>query len=142
MKRTMRILKVELFVAVIISLIIVALYETLQLPVGVAESNKNLEFILTCIMELFTICFIPLSLRLFKFSKVQQALKSSPKKSLLFWGSIRMSLLTVPMVINTIMYYLFQNVAFGYMAIVGLICLIFIYPSWGRCMSEVTFSKE
>ncbi len=142
MKRTMRILQVELFAAVFISLIIVALYETLLLPVGVVESNKNLEFILSCIMELLTICFIPLSLRLFKFLKVQQALKSKGEKSLLFWGSIRMSLLTVPMIINTILYYLFQNVAFGYMAIVGLICLIFIYPSWGRCTSEVTFSKE
>ncbi len=138
MKRVMTILRVELFLSVFISVVIVILYETQILYSGVLYGNKNVEFILTSLMELLTICLIPLSLRLFKFKKIHSFLVSLREKALLKWGSIRMSLLCVPMIINTLLYYLYNNVAFVYMAIIGLISLAFIYPTLKRCLFEVT----
>ena len=44
----------------------------------------------------------------------------------------------LPMVANTWLYYQFMNVAFGYMAIIGLLSLCFIYPSHARCNQEVS----
>ena len=59
------------------------------------------------------------------------------EKALLRWGSLRMLMLCVPMVINTLCYYLFMNVAFAYMAIILFICLFLVYPSLDRCYSEI-----
>ena len=53
-----------------------------------------------------------------------------------------MAMLCVPMTANTLLYYLFGlNVAFGYMGMICLLCLVFIYPSTARCTAE-TNDKE
>ncbi len=138
MRKTINILRIELYVSVIISLAIVALYETETLLPGNYADNKNADFLLTSMMELLTICLIPLALRLFKFNKIHQILIATRERGLARLGSLRMMMLCLPMVINVILYYLFMNVAYGYMAIIGLICLPFVYPSLGRCLSETT----
>ncbi|MCD8297123.1 MAG: hypothetical protein LUC88_06070 [Prevotella sp.] len=141
MKKTINILRAELLASIIVAVSVVIIYETETLLPGDLSENKNVEFLLTSIMELLTICLIPLSLRLFKFAKIHQILVATREKGLRKLGSMRMLSLCLPMVVNTILYYQFMNVTFGYMAIIGLICLPFIYPSKGRCISE-TREKE
>jgi len=92
-------------------------------------------------MEALTICLIPLALRLFKFDRIGKSLAEGKEKSLLRWGTLRMMMICVPLMANTLFYYLFMNVAFGYMAIICLICLIFVNPTMGRCINE-TKSEE
>ena len=47
-------------------------------------------------------------------------------------------MLCLPMLLNTLFYYMFGfSVAFGYMAIVLFLCLFMIYPSMKRCEYEV-----
>jgi hypothetical protein len=41
------------------------------------------------------------------------------------------------MMVNTWLYYMFMNVAFGYMAIILLLSLMFVYPSKVRCEQDV-----
>ena len=53
-------------------------------------------------------------------------------------GMLRLSLLLIPMQVNTLLYYLYMNPAFGYMAIILLLCLPFVYPSMNRCLDETT----
>ena len=48
----------------------------------------------------------------------------------------------VGMVVSTILYYLFLNVSFGYLAIILLISMVFVYPSLERCVSETTPKKD
>ncbi len=136
MKRTMKVLRVELFASILASLLLVALFEADALPCGVLCGGGNAEFILACIMELLTICLVPLSLWLFKVGRIGRDLRSRRGAALLRWGTIRMMMLCLPMVSNTLLYYLFMNVAFGYMAIIGLISLAFIYPGRARCEAE------
>lgn len=137
MKQTKYILTAEMLGSVLISLIIIVLYESGALLPGSFSDNANTEFLAVTFMEIITICMIPLSLKLFKFKKISLSLKNDTNRGLTKWGTIRMAMLCVPMMVNTLCYYLFGfNVAFGYMGIIGLICLAFIFPSTSRCINE------
>ena len=59
------------------------------------------------------------------------------EQALLKWGLIRLILLELPMLCNTLFYYQFMNTTFGYMAIIQLLCLPFVVPTMGRCLAEV-----
>lgn len=131
----------EFLVPIIISLLLVVLYENDILVCGVLSGYNNAEFLSVSMMEILTIGAIPLTLRMFKFKKIVSSLTSDEAMSshnLLVWGSIRMILLCVPLMINTLLYYLYMNTTFGYMGIILLICLPFVYPSMGRCINETT----
>jgi hypothetical protein len=141
MKKTKNILMTEFFGFIAVVFILVLLFENDILDNGVFATEKNAEFLIVSFMELITIATIPVVMRLFKFKKISRALTSdeacAPGK-LLFWGTFRIVCFGLPLVVNTILYYLFMNVAFGYMAIILLICMPFIYPSMDRCISETT----
>ena len=111
-------------------------YENDWLLAGALAGDKVAEYYVAIAMELLTICLIPLSLRLFKFKAVRKALTADAATALRRWGMLRMAMLTVPMMVNCVLYYQFMNVAFGYMGIIGLLCLVFVFPSKTRCESE------
>lgn len=125
------------FIPIILSLAFAIANETGLVPAGegIREGSKTAEIIITAVMELITIANIPLALRLFRFKSVAEALKGSPE-NLLRFGTIRMTMLTTPLLINTVLYYLFLSTAFGYLAIILLLSMIFIYPSESRCNNE------
>ena len=54
------------------------------------------------------------------------------------WGTIRLLILEVPMLVNTLLYYIYMNTTFGYMAIILLLCLPFVFPSLNRCLAETS----
>ena len=136
-KKARRLLAAEMYAGIVVSLAVVILYENRILSLGGFSSDANTEFITMSIMTIFTIGMIPLSLKLFKLSGIKAQLASGKGCALSKWGSVRMMMLCVPMAANTLLYYLFdKNTAFGYMAIICLACLIFVYPSTGRCVSE------
>lgn len=126
-----------LFIAMIaISLAIVTLYECDVLTAANYNGHGVSEYHTVMIMELLTICLIPFSLRLFKFKHVRRQLTSNAASALRKWGAIRLFMIALPMIINTILYYQFMNVAFGYLAIICLLSLAFIYPSKAKCDQE------
>lgn len=141
MKRTRNILKAEEYVAVAIVFAVVLLYETDVFMIGLLATSEGTEFIMVTMMEILTISLIPLALRLFKFDRIGKALAEYKEKALLYWGTLRMMMLCVPLVINTLLYYQFMNVAFGYMAIICLVCLAFVNPTMNRCLNETSFEK-
>lgn len=132
---------VEMCTSIIVSLVVVLLYETDALVAGALPVGGNMEFVIVSLMELLTICLIPLALRLFKFKRISQALSAEKEKALLRFGTARMMMVCLPMVANTLLYYQFMNVAFGYMGIIGLICLVFINPSMDRCKTETNVEQ-
>lgn len=137
MKKIQTVLLWELWISVALSLVLVILFENSILYGGLLATEKSAEFITLSILEIVTISFIPLALRLFKIKIVHRQLVSEIKEHrLLQWGSLRLSMICIPMFINTLLYYLYMNVAFGYMAIIQLLCLFFVYPSMQRCLSE------
>ena len=136
-RKAQRLLAAEMYGCILVSAAIVALYETETLMPGCLVGDANAEFITVSAMEILTICLMPLALRLFKLKRISKELAASGRQALAKWGSIRMAMLCLPMIANTLLYYMSGlNVAFGYMAITGLICLVFIYPGTSRCVSE------
>ena len=123
-----------------LALVVILLYETDILDAGVMEEQKQSEFILTALMELISLGAAFLGLRLFKFKAVYHDLVSREESAMWKWGIIRLLILEVPMVVDTLLYYLYMNTTFGYLAIMLLLCLPFVFPSLNRCLAET--SKE
>lgn len=127
---------------IIVCLAIIIPYENDWLLAGALAGDKVAEYYAAIAMELLTICLIPFSLRLFKFKAVRKALAADAATALRRWGTLRMAMLTVPMMVNCVLYYQFMNVAFGYMGIIGLLCLVFVFPSKTRCESETANAPD
>jgi len=124
-----------LFLAV--GLILLVGFESGLLPTGTLISDdKSTEFMVASIVEVANIALIPLSLRLFKIKRVSTLLTTP--EALLKWGMIRLTTLCTLLLIDILLYYMFLNVAFGYLAIIVFICLFFIVPTYDRCLSELT----
>ena len=137
MKNVKNTLTVLLWTVLALALIVVVLFETDVLMFGYyAGSGEQAEFLLTTMMELLTLAVIPLALKLFKFPRVHADLVSRKAEALRKWGLLRLLMLLVPLLVNTLLYYAYANVAFGYMAIILVIVLPFVYPSLERCQSE------
>ena len=71
----------------------------------------NTEFILTTTMELLTLVCAYLGLRLFKKS----------------W-KVRLALIVVPLLVNAILYIIYQTTPFFYLGVILLLCLPFVWP--------------
>ena len=129
MKKTVNILRTLFIASVGIAVVVAALYELDILPSGVLADRQQDEFLCTIAMELVTIVFIPIALRLFKTKDVDRRLDEGDIKTFKTWSIVRILMITVPLLMNTLLYYIFMNTAFGYMALILLICLPFIYPA-------------
>ena len=129
MNKTISLLRTVLIANVGVAVVIAALYELDILPSGMFTGRPQDEFLSTISMELITIVFIPVALRLFKTKDVEKRLEEGNIKAFRKWGLLRILMITVPLVLNTLLYYSFMNTTFGYMALILLICLPFIYPA-------------
>ncbi len=141
MEKTVKNLRMLFLCSIAVALIIVLLYETEILLPGALALNNRLCFVVATIMELLTIAIIPFALRLFKFRKVNGKLTESETTrwdNLLKYGSVRILLLAIPMIINVVCYYLFTLTAFAYMAIILFLCMFFVYPTVDKCIAETT----
>ena len=137
MKKVKKTLTVLFWAALAIAVATAVVYETDMLETGVlAGVSANGEFMVTTLMELLTLASVPLALKLFRFNKVHNDLITRKAPALRCWGLVRLGLLAVLLVANTLLYYIYMNTAFGYMALIILVCLPFVYPSMGRCVAE------
>ena len=128
--------------SIVLPLAMVVLFETGIIATGIMAGDTQSEFLLTSTMELVTLAFAFLSLRLFKFGYIHADLVSRQEKALLKWGYLRLLLIQAPLVINTLLYYLYMKPTFGYLAIILALCLPFVYPSMDRCLAEVSEEQK
>lgn len=136
MKKTRNILMSLFWGSIVLAVLLAVLFETGLLPKAVWQDYASQEVMTRMIMELVTLAMIPLSLYLFKFGNVHADLLKRKEKALNLWGVLRLLMLLVPMIVNTLLYYMFMQTTYGYMAIILLICLPFVYPSLGRCKAD------
>ena len=120
----------------VLPLMIVCIYETEVVVPGLLATDKQSEFLLTFLMELMTLGCAFLALRLFKFEKIHQEMISDKAVALRKWGVIRLVMLLFPLWADTLLYYLYMNTTFGYLGIILVLCLPFVYPSKSRCEAE------
>ena len=140
MKQAVKILTINYFIVLAFALAIIVCGENDWFNnVGIMHDNKNSDFIMTSLMEIISICLIPVSLRLFKFKKVRNAIQSDNTEnhsSFIAWALIRLDMVQIPMIVNVILYYMYMNVAFGYMGIILFLASFFIFPTLERCNFE------
>ena len=74
-------------------------------------NTETIQFLLTTTMELLTLVCAYLGLRLFKKS----------------W-KLRLSLIVVPLLVNAILYIIYQTTPFFYLGVILLLCLPFVWP--------------
>ena len=121
-----------------LTLVVILLYETDMLETGVLEEKKQSEFILTALMELVSLGAAFLGLRLFKFKVVHNDLINRQEPAMMKWGTVRLLILELPMLVDTLLYYIYMNTTFGYLAVMLLLCLPFVFPSLNRCLAETS----
>lgn len=131
-----RILQIAFYSIVVPAILLVLLFESNVFPTGLYADNRAADFLFTTIMEILTICCIPLALRLIKDKTMKKY--DVPRRMQIYRrkAMLRLLLLGCPLLINTFLYYLFMNVAFGYMAIILFLCLLFIIPTKERQQRE------
>ena len=142
MKKVSKQLMVIYVLLVAVALGLVALYEFDVLESGTLADSKQTEFVAMTCMELTTLVAAFLGLRLFKFPMIHKQLVTDQEPAMLKWGILRLLVLEVPMVSNTYLYYLYMNPTFGYLAIILLLCLPFVFPSESRCIAETTEEEQ
>jgi hypothetical protein len=74
-------------------------------------NTETIQFLLTTTMELLTLVCAYLGLRLFKKS----------------W-KLRLALIVVPLLVNAILYIIYQTTPFFYLGVILLLCLPFVWP--------------
>jgi len=140
MDKTVRTLRIIFFGGIAIAAVIVIAFECCLLPEGGLSDNKEAEFLFSCFMILASLAAIPVALKLFKFSFVDKELHGdrveAPSK-LCKWGTFRMLMLLAPLIADVLLYYVFMRASFGYLAILLLLSLPFVWPSRQRCEAEV-----
>ena len=137
MKETKNLLMGVFVAGIVLPLTIVCFYETEVVVPGLLATDKQSEFLMTSLMELMTLGCAFMALRLFKFEKIHQELISGKAVALRKWGVVRLVMLLLPLWADTLLYYLYMNTTFGYLGIILVLCLPFVYPSENRCEDEV-----
>ena len=136
MKKVSKQLTAFYIAQIVIALVIIVLFETDVLPTGIKADDKQSDFVLTALMEIISLGAAFFGLRLFKFKAIHNDLVSRKETAMWKWGMARLIILEAPMVINTLLYYFYMNTTFGYLAIILLLCLPFVFPSEGRCLAD------
>ena len=121
-----------------LALVVVVLFELDVLPVGVMADDKQSDFIFTALMEIVSLGAAFLGLRLFKFKAIHDDLVKRQEKAMWKWGMARLIILEAPMVIDTLLYSIYMNTTYGYLAIIMLLTLPFVFPSENRCIAETS----
>ncbi|MBQ8464044.1 MAG: hypothetical protein IJ544_08025 [Prevotella sp.] len=99
----------------------------------------EVRFALTSVMILVTLALIPLSLRFFKFKRVERSLYERGEEALKVFASVRMLTLFALLDINIALYFLCdEEPTFGWLAVILVLILPFVIPTKGRCLAEIT----
>lgn len=109
---------------------------------GVFVGYKQFEFVFQNIMVMLTLGAIYLSLRLFKFHKVEALLHNRPLESYPKWSVIRLMVLMFPALLNIIGYWFFENPSFLYLWLLILLASPFLYPSKGKFCNETGYVEK
>jgi hypothetical protein len=104
-----------------------------------SDCSRDTLFAVQTVVILLSLALVPLALRLFKFRRIHDDLVARKAQALKKWGTLRLLMLGLSLVGNTLLYYLFgTEPAFGYLAVITMLVLPFVVPTRKRCEAETT----
>ena len=114
----------------IITAVLIILFETGILPSGICSGNTQVEFLVQTTMIILTLGVIPVALRMVKHQSVQDGTEepNGKKEKINAKHLIRVLLIAIPMLLNTICYYIYIKVSFAYLGVILLIAFLFVLP--------------
>ncbi|MCI7010817.1 MAG: hypothetical protein MR905_04430 [Prevotella sp.] len=124
----MKTIKIIFWAVLALMLAAVILFETNEQLTGFLGMTEADEFKLLSVMEMLTLMSIFLMLRLFKFERIARQIEESPQRALPLWTSVRVAVMLVMIAANGLLYYGTMNTTFGYLAIIMMVSLPFVYP--------------
>lgn len=138
MKKTISLLRASFLLPMAVCLVLIALFENGVLLPGERAGLTVEEFYVLSAMELLAIVVVPTALYLFRISAVKRKLVTGRETALLRLGLVRILMMALPMMANTLLYYIYMLPSFGYLAIILFLSLFFVYPSAERCVGDIT----
>ncbi len=144
MKRTQQILMALFWAQLLIPALLYVGGEFLDVDMAfLSDCPSNVRYVVSTVMILLSLTLIPLALRLFKFRKIHDDLIARQAFALDKWGRARLIILGDLLLFNTALYYAFGfEPTFGYLAVVTLLTLPFVYPTMNRCLTETEDEQE
>ena len=139
MKNTRNILMVVYWLQLLAAAIIYVCGDYLEFDMAVLASDEDRQtgYYVQMVMILLTLGLVPTALRLFKFGTIHAALIAHPAEALLKWGGIRILILGLLLVVNTLLYYIYGfETTYGYLAVMVMLTMPFVLPTMGRCKAE------
>ena len=132
------------FVAcVVLGVVIISVFETRLGKQGGLAGDKTAEFITYTVMILLTIVLIPFALKLHKTGLFKRAMASGetePYARYRLFANSRIALLGALWLLNGVFYEIFLRAGFGYLAIIGLVSMVFVWPTKARMRQEMGLS--
>lgn len=130
------------FSFIVLTIVVILLFETNADATGLlAGTDNRTEFAVTAAMELMTIAAIPVALRLFRFRSIDARLRTFHEAALRKWGSVRLFMLGMPLLVNTLLYYMYLNASFAYLAAILFLCMAFVFPGKDKCLREACLNE-
>lgn len=137
-RRTVAVLQAVYWLTVALCCGVVALCEGAHLAGFLRrDDGGGCEYMAAAVAEVATVVLLPAALLLFRTGGVRRRLRRGRWTVLLPLGVVRIVMMGVPLVGDTLLYYGFVSVSFAYLAIMTLVMMVFVYPSRGRCRDEV-----
>ena len=104
--------------------------------------DDSQDYILEMIGFALTIGWIPLALKMFTFQRIRTIIQCNEPKYRT-WSIIRITLLATGLIYNTFMYYLLScDVTCGYLALMVVVAMLFIWPSRSRMEHECDMPQK
>lgn len=97
-----------------------------------------LFFVVSLSTVSYTLCAVPLALRLFRFRWVSRRLSSAYRR----WALVRILLLGAAFMVNGVGFALSRQTSFFYLALITLVAMVFVYPSRQRCENEASTPND
>ena len=127
MNITIKTLRVVFWFPLVVAALTVVLYESGVLPVGVLAADGS-EYSAVAIAELLTVVLLPAAAFL-RSSKaaLRDMVRRGPAAAARWW-LLRLVMAAVPLMANTVLYYVYMRPSFGYMAMMSAVIMVFVYP--------------
>ena len=140
MKKTRNILSIVFIIVCGVAAMLYVGGEFLDMDIAVLQDeDQNMKFTVQTVDILLSLAVVPTALYMFRKPAIHADLIARKAPALLKWGLLRLLLLGVMLIGNTLLYYLFGfEPTFGYLAIITAMVMPFVVPTMKRCLSETS----
>lgn len=131
-------LKAAFFTPLIITALMVIAFETdLITPAAyINPLSGTEEFVFLYLLEIITIIIVPIALKMMHASKIHSLIHHN-KSTYYHLALLRIAMIGIPMIVNTLMYYITMTTTYCYLTLILIAADMFIIPSAQRCANEM-----